>query len=174
LKDQVFSKEFKIEISMEKQSYLQHWSDNMVILSILSSYKTTCSSPEIKKTKGENFIQVSFSPDFSRFKEKTFSKDFMKLIERRLNDISGCNPKLNVYFNGNKIKVNNLKDYGKLLFEDSNSFLYKKLNEHWELLIGPSLKENEFTQLSFVNSIATIQGGTHVNTILYSILKLIS
>jgi DNA topoisomerase II len=97
----------------------------------------------------------------------------MKLIERRLNDISGCNPKLNVYFNGIKIQVNHLKDYGKLLF-DSKSFFYKKLNEHWELLIGPSLKENEFTQLSFVNSIATIHGGTHVNTILYSVIKLIS
>eukprot|EP01080_Neovahlkampfia_damariscottae_P000190 gene190-4436_t len=165
----IFSKEFKIEIQYGLKNYKQIWRDNMKI----------CNEPIIneEKKKKEEYLKVSFTPDFKRFNKKEknlFTKDFFKLIERRLIDISGCNSKLQIYFNDQRIQIQNLKEYAKLIFEQDTNYLYKKLNENWEIIIGSSLKDNEFKQISFVNSISTIHGGTHVNSILYPLIKLIS
>lgn len=36
-------------------------------------------------------------------------------------------------------------------------------NDHWEVIV--SVSDSEFKQVSFVNSICTFRGGTHVNMI---------
>lgn len=124
--------------------------------------------PKIENVKSEDeYIKVSFSPDYKMFNVKGFDENFMNLLKRRIYDISAINPELKVFLDGKKIKVTNFKDYSKLYFEDK--FLYKKF-DRFELSIGAS---NEFNHLSFVNSICTTAGGTHLNSVTNQIVKLI-
>lgn len=125
-------------------------------------------NPKIEDVKSEDeYIKVSFSPDYNKFSVQGFDENFINLLKRRIYDVSAINPELKVYLNGKKIKITNFKDYSKLYFQDN--FLYKKFDK-FELAIGSS---NEFNHLSFVNSICTSSGGTHLNSVVNQIIKLI-
>jgi DNA gyrase/topoisomerase IV subunit B len=54
-----------------------------------------------EKEKNKEYIKICFLPD-DKFFKKTNIND---IILKRLYDISGCNPKLSVYFNDNKIQI---------------------------------------------------------------------
>lgn len=87
-------------------------------------------------------------------------------------DLSGVvNKRVSVYFNKQKINITDFKDYcGYYLkgmtqkddTEEGVKVAYMS-NERWEVMVGAS--EGEFHQVSFVNSICTIRGGTHVEYI---------
>lgn len=45
-----------------------------------------------------------------------------------------------------------------------SSVVFEQVNERWEIAFA-SAPEQQFTQVSFVNSISTIKGGTHVDSV---------
>ena len=74
--------------------------------------------------------------------------------------------KVKVTLNGNPIPINGFEDYVKLYMEiEENKDLpiIKYSCNNWEVVISHS--DGQFNQVSFVNSICTTNGGSHVNYI---------
>ncbi|CAD8071108.1 unnamed protein product [Paramecium sonneborni] len=73
---------------------------------------------------------------------------------------------IDVYLNVKKIGINNFKDYAQL-YGINGKFAYSFQNK--PVLISSS--DGQFGWVSFVNSINTIRGGTHVNYIVDQIVE---
>ncbi|KAK8255374.1 DNA topoisomerase II [Phyllosticta capitalensis] len=162
----IFSTEFSLETADSKthQKYKQTWTDNM----------GKCNKAKITSHKGESYTKVTFKPDFAKFKMSGIDNDFEALAKRRVYDIAGTTKGLKVYLNGDRIKVKNFKEYMKMYTkaikteqgsssDTQDVILTDNPNERWE--IGFAVSDGAFSQVSFVNSIATTSGGTHVNYI---------
>lgn len=124
----------------------------------------------------EDFTKITFIPDFRRFGMQELEKDTFELFRKRVYDLSGVvNKKVSVYLNGIKIKVTGFKDYcsfymkGMTLKESEEVKVAYTAQDRWELLVGAST--GDFYQVSFVNSICTTRGGTHVDSILNKICE---
>ncbi|KAI9169979.1 hypothetical protein LWI28_020463 [Acer negundo] len=150
----IFSTEFVIETADGKRlkKYKQVFSNNM----------GKKSEPAITKCKqGENWTKVSFKPDLSKFSMTHLEDDVLGLMKKRVVDIAGCLGKtVKVELNGQRVPVKSFEDYVDL-YPKSNARFHEKVNDRWEICV--SLSEGQFQQVSFVNSIATIKGGTHVD-----------
>ena len=163
----VFSIRFTLETadSRSKQKYIQTWTDNMSHMGKAS----------IVANKGDDFTKVTFTPDFKRFKMQGIDDDFEALVKRRVYDLAGTCRGVKVWLNGERIKVNNFKKYMEMYTKairrenggetgDSTSeIITESPDVRWE--IGFAVSDGSFQQVSFVNSIATTLGGTHVNYI---------
>lgn len=124
--------------------------------------------------------------------------DLMLLFYRRALDISGIGlsrtekgktiqqKPIEVIFNGELIPINSFSQYMKLFTEHSNSLQtpenkemknifdksITKINDRWEVGIIPS-PTGSHEHISFVNSVWTSRGGTHVNHITNQCVKYI-
>jgi DNA topoisomerase-2 len=83
----------------------------------------------------------------------------VEMIRKRLIDIAACNPQLRVQFNAEKFRFRSFKEYADLYVE--GGFFEK--SENWEIVVAPS--NVGYQTISYVNSIETKDGGTHVNFI---------
>ena len=150
----IFSKEFTVETCDGKKVFLQTFTDNM-------SKRT---KPSIKARR-RGFTQISYIPDFSRFGMKGIDDESILMIEKRLYDIAACNTLLKITFNGDVIKFKSFKEYE----EHYTSPVFFEQSEHWKIGIGHS--KAGFNAVSFVNSVETKDGGTHVNYIAWQITQ---
>jgi DNA topoisomerase II len=55
------------------------------------------------------YIIVSFKPDFKGF--NMFDDDIMALLKKHTYDLSGCLKGIEVYFNGERVRVRNFKEF---------------------------------------------------------------
>ncbi|KAI8571649.1 hypothetical protein RHMOL_Rhmol01G0136100 [Rhododendron molle] len=160
----IFSTEFVIETADGKRQkkYKQVFSNNM----------GKKSEPIITKCKGgENWTKVSFKPDLAKFNMTHLEDDVVALMKKRVIDIAGCLGKtVKVELNGQRVPVKSFLDYVNLYLQSASKGrpdplprIAEKVNDRWEICV--SLSEGQFQQVSFVNSIATIKGGTHVDYI---------
>ncbi|KAK6525539.1 DNA topoisomerase 2 [Arthrobotrys megalospora] len=167
----IFSTEFTLETAEKKskQKYKQVWRNNM----------KKCEKATIKPTaKAEEYTKVTFKPDLEKFGMTEIDDHFEALVRRRVYDLAGCCRDLKVYYNGDQIKIKDFKAFmqlhvdsihrakqeaGAILDLDSKPPvpLYERVNDRWE--IGFAVSDGTFQQVSYVNSIATTSGGTHVN-----------
>ncbi|RZC81985.1 hypothetical protein C5167_044563 [Papaver somniferum] len=158
----IFSTEFTIETAdgKRKKQYKQVFSNNM----------GTKSEPIITKCKAsDNWTKVTFKPDLAKFNMTHLEADVVALMKKRVIDIAGCIGKtVKVELNGDKIPIKSFGDYVKLYMDSAAknrgqapSSYVEKVNDRWEVCV--SLSEGQFQQVSFVNGIATIKGGTHVD-----------
>ena len=79
--------------------------------------------------------------------------------------------KLNVYLNGDKLKVNDFKSYLALFDAISTPEVFEKIGNDWEVGVGCNMDGGGFQQISFVNAIATTKGGGHVDYITNLLIK---
>lgn len=168
----VFSTKFTLECqdAANGKRYKQTWTNNM----------TKMEKAKITANKTADFVKVTFRPDFKRFgMEDGIDDDLEALIHRRVYDMAGTNDGLKVFLNGEQLKVNFQKYcemYAKAIAKDRDDpaegekpaaasviFEDKKAHRHWQ--VGFTVSDGTFQQVSFVNSIATTVGGTHVNYI---------
>ena len=122
----------------------------------------------------EDYTKITFLPEYKRFHMKELEDDMCVLFRKRVYDLAGVlGKKISVYVNENKIKITNFKDYCSLYMKgftqkDSEEVLVAYLNQpRWEVMVGAS--QGDFYQVSFVNSICTSRGGTHVDLIVNKI-----
>jgi DNA topoisomerase-2 len=128
-------------------------------------------------------------------------KNSKLLFQRRVIDIAGCLPSISVSLNGEVIDVKSFVDYiklysrsfekmaatvdaGAIIADDgsaveakpaaenvpASNIFYAKVNDRWEIGVIPS-PSSTFESISFVNSIWTSQGGTHVNHVVNQVVE---
>lgn len=149
----IFSTRFEVVTADGKNKFSMCWTNNMK--------KHT--SPEISKSN-THFTKITYTPELSRFGMTQISDDDLKIIEKRVYEIAGCNPKLNISFQGKKIAIHSFQDYCKMYLDKDSVFLYEE-NKDWQ--VGVSISMNgSFQQVSYVNSVYTYDGGSHCNYIL--------
>ena len=151
----VFSHTFVVECadSERRKELSVTWKKNM----------TTKSEAKVKMyTKGSDFTRVTFFPDFPRFGMTGFDQDILDLFTKRVYDMSGITRAgVKVYINGTLVPVKTFRDYMDLYLKNSDKpKLFETVSDRWQ--IGFTFSEGLFNQVSFVNSICTSKGGTHV------------
>jgi len=184
----IFSTEFTVETADKNtmQIYTQTWKNNM----------TVAGKPKIKDMKKpQEYTKISFKPDLEKFHMESLDEDILGVLRRRVYDIAGTVRDINVSLNGTTLKIRSFKHYVEMYVkaldakkaengesaEDEGqkkpTLIYKKIEDpkskgRWEIAFGVS--DSSFNQISFVNSIATTSGGTHVDYISNQIVDRIS
>lgn len=160
----VFSKKFIVETADKsvKKKFTQVYENNM----------SKKDKPKISDYSGQDYTRVTFWPDFAKFGMTKLDDDIAGLMMKRAYDLAGAtNKKCKVILNGKQLPIKSFEDYAALYFGSSSTtaengpppLIYERCHERWEVAI--SLSEGQFSQVSFVNSINTIKGGTHVTHI---------
>jgi len=144
----IFSTSFRIQTADGKKSFDQTFMNGM-------SEKT---EPKIKNSD-KHYTEITYVPDYKFFGMSGLSEIYLKLIKKRLVEIAACNNNLKINFNGEKIRFRNFKEYAELFVADP---FYERSGK-WEIAVAPS--SNGFQTISYVNSIETKDGGTHVYAI---------
>lgn len=153
----VFSKLFEIETADGSNKLSIYWQDNMQSHSLAKVVKTV-----------QHYTRVTYTPDFERFGMDCLNDDSLKLIEKRVYEVAGCNPNLNVFFNGKKIQMSSFKDYCNMYIPDDGILLYDE-NKDWQVGLSVSPSGN-FSHVSYTNGSYTWDGGTHCDYILNQII----
>ena len=162
----VFSTEFTLETQDTRQGkkYIQTWTDNM----------TKMGKAKILTGKGDDYTKVTFKPDFAKFGMEGIDDDFEALVKRRVYDLAGT-AGVAVKLNGTRIPIRNFRKYMEMYTKairlergdegpaPKDEIITCSPDPRWE--IGFAVSDGSFQQVSFVNSIATTSGGTHVNYI---------
>lgn len=180
----VFSTEFHLECqdSENGKRYKQTWTENMQKMG----------KAKITSSKSSDFTRVTFKPDYNRFgMPEGIDDDLEALLLRRVYDMAGTVRGIKVYLNGEQIKLKDFKAYCDLYAKSiakerseeeggtpTCTVEMDKDKSHPEWEVGFTVSDGSFQQISFVNSIATTSGGTHVNyiadQITASLLKVIN
>ena len=149
----IFSILFKVETADGKKKFEMEWTNNM---KKHSKEKITSTS--------KHFTRITYIPELSRFGMKEISDDDIRIMEKRVYEIAGCNPKLTIFFQGKKIMINSFKDYCNMYLDESNPLIYIE-NKDWQVGVALSTTGN-FQHVSYVNSVYTYDGGQHCNYII--------
>lgn len=163
----IYSVKFTLETadSRQKKKYKQTWTDNM----------SKMGQADITANKGDDFTKITFFPDFAKFGMTGMDDDFEALVKRRVYDLAGTCKGVSVKLNGSRLPVRSFKRYmemytkaikkerGDEAANDTSDIICEAPDPRWE--IGFAVSDGSFQQVSFVNSIATTSGGTHVNYI---------
>ncbi|ORX47390.1 type II DNA topoisomerase [Piromyces finnis] len=165
----IFSTEFIVETSDKHagKKFKQVFNDNM----------SKKSKPKLTNATKDDFTKITFKPDLKKFGMEKMDEDFEALLLKRVYDIAGCVSGVKVYLNDERIKIKNFKDYCQMYINSTKkeseendlgnmpnqnqNIIYERVNERWEVAF--SMSDGQFQQVSFVNSICTVKGGTHVN-----------
>jgi len=148
--------------SKRGKKFHMEWNDNMM----------TRHEPEITKVKAkEDWTKITFAPDFAKFGMRELDDDTLALMCKRVYDIAGCNSAIKVKLNGKLIPMKSFENYVELYFKGRDQpHVFKKFSDRWEVCVSLS-ESGEFQQVSFVNSICTTRGGTHVKYITEALAK---
>ena len=150
----IFSEEFVIETcdGSRKLRYKQVFKNNMM----------ETGKPKITACKAtDNWTCITFKPDFSKFYMVELEEDTVKVMQRRVYDIAASlGKKVKVFLNGSRVPVKGFEDYVRMFLPEGSECVHAKVGDRWEVCVAPS--EGQFQQMSFVNSIATTRGGTHI------------
>lgn len=146
----IFSRVFRVKTCDGKKEFSQKFVDNM----------TDREEPAVVKAKSrKGYTEIAFMPDFERFEMETIDEDHMMMLQKRVIDLAACNPKLKVTFNNEDHSFKSFEEYCKLYAED---VIYVE-GSRWKIGVAPS--NGSMQQVSFVNSVETSDGGTHVDYI---------
>jgi DNA topoisomerase-2 len=157
----IFSTEFIIDIVNKGIRYYQ----------VVKNNNSDISEPTIYECDSDNYTSISFIPDFEKLSlnELVFNST-LSLIYKRLFDVTGLFPDLNVSINDVVLPKLNFINYARKYFDGVKLVEYK--TENWNLVLGAGAFK-KFIQISFVNSIHTSKGGEHVKYIMKQITNYI-
>lgn len=181
----IFSRKFVVETgdSASGLRYKQVWRDNM----------RERGEPEISPlAPGESdFTRVSFAPDLAKFGLEKLTPGMVRVLRKRVVDVAGCLSDVDVTLNGKKLPIAGFESYIQAFrhattlsassadtadattsgatddpatdadVADSVDYIYSRVNKRWQIGVLPS--DIGFVQVSFVNGMSALRGGTHVN-----------
>jgi DNA topoisomerase-2 len=150
----IFSTWFRVRTADGKKAFEQVFTDNM---------RSRSAAKIIDWKKG--FTEISFDPDLSRFGLSSIDQDHLDLMRKRCINLAACNPDLTVWFNDTKYRFKSFKEYCALYGE---GMVYEE-SGRWKIAITAS--GGSFEQVSFVNSVETKDGGTHVDHAISPVLE---
>ena len=153
----IFSKRFEVETlcHINEKKYKQVFTNNM-------SEKT---KPKIKTSSSKPYTSITWLPDYNRFNMPDgLSDDIKSLIARRVYDIAGITDKsTKVYFNDKLLDIKTFEKYVELYLPPDTKPISEEV-DGWHI-VATSSSDDTFEQVSFVNGIHTVRGGTHVEYI---------
>ncbi|PWN44138.1 putative DNA topoisomerase II [Ceraceosorus guamensis] len=178
----IYSKEFVVETADKERElkYKQVFTDNM----------SKAGKPKITKNSGgkQEYTSITFKPDFERFKMSGIDADTESLLRKRVYDMAGTVKDCKVFLNGERLKVKSFKQYVEMYVKAINelsgepkvdengdeianapakqTIIYDQQEDKgrlWEVAFAVS--DGQFRHCSFVNHIATIKGGRHVDMV---------
>ena len=141
----VLSTNFKVESCDGKRKLTQEFWNGM----------RERSEPKIKDSN-KNGTKITFSPDYAFFKLSNLDTDHYLKIQKKVIDAAANNLNIKFYFNGELLKFKSFDDYIALY----SDVYFSDNTDDWKVGISES---DGFEQISFINSVETYQGGTHVN-----------
>ena len=153
----IFSKKFTISTCDGKNKFYQEFTNNM--------HDRT----KVKITNGSRgYTEISYIADFKRFQMSKIDNYSYLMFFKRCLDVAACNTKLTVKFTKIEnekstaftLKFKNFSEYIKLY--NNPEFFYEE-SKDWK--IGFAKSDSGFTNVSFVNSVNTKNGGSHVDYI---------
>uniref|UniRef100_A0A0N4ZF54 DNA topoisomerase 2 n=1 Tax=Parastrongyloides trichosuri TaxID=131310 RepID=A0A0N4ZF54_PARTI len=163
----IYSKKFTV-VAMDcnvGKKFTQTWYDNM----------SRCDEPIIEDIKCydglEDYTEVSFIPDLEKFKIEHFDDDVINILKKRAYDMAGTCDDVQVFFNNEMLNVSNFEEYVKIHLTENKEMLKKFKCDRWEIFVTES--SHGFHQVSYVNNIATLNGGTHVDYVTDQIISII-
>lgn len=118
----------------------------------------------LNETKNPSGTVVIFSPDFSRFDCNEITETDIQILKNQIETLSVIYQKIDFSFNGQKI-IGNFKKYAKSYDE------FGIITENDSYLMALCRSEDGFRHISYVNSIHTKAGGTHVEFIMEELAK---
>jgi DNA topoisomerase-2 len=185
----ILSTEFTVEIADAKsgKQFKQVFQNNM---------KDTA-APVIAAlpTGSGSWTKITFRPDLPKFGLKILDAHTLALMRRRVFDVAACccDANITVTLNGDAIPIKRFDDYIQMhdlgfpvsqaldaAAAENNqppaSRFVTSTNSQWTIAVRaiPADSDSEAVQVSFVNSIATLRGGTHVAYISDQIARYVS
>jgi DNA topoisomerase-2 len=158
----IYSKRFVIETvdSERKLKYVQVFEKNMSLKH----------PPVISKCSSKPYTKIEFIPDLERFGlERLDSDDTLLYMKKRVFDATACTGKtVTVYLDDRKLDCKSLEKYVGYYLGSMVEKVYEEVNDRWELVIAVS-PDQKFDQMSFVNGVATIKGGKHVDNVVTTV-----
>jgi len=152
----IFSTKFIVETADGKKKYRQSFTNN------LSKKNKPTISPS-----NRNYTRITYFPDFDKFGLSEVTDEIQSILLKRTIDISAYIPNVKVYYNSKLIPIKSFKDYIKMFGDEIAT---ETITDRWEIAIAKTQIDN-FQQVSMVNGVSTIYGGTHVNYVTNQIIN---
>lgn len=158
----IFSKRFSVSTCDGKNRLDQVFSNNMHDRTKASVYPAN-----------RGFTEISYEPDLKRFGMDQIDDTSLLIMFKRCLDVAACNNKLTVVFNWVErdektrtytLRFKSFEEYIKLY---SQEFFYEE-SKDWKIAFAKA--DGGFTNVSFVNSVQTKDGGTHVEYIVNQLI----
>jgi DNA topoisomerase-2 len=148
--------------------YVQEVRNNMADLSPPTVTKVA------KTTKP--YTKITFLPDYARLgMPEGLTPEMTRVFAKRTMDICGTTEwpgrKLTVSWNTVPVPIHSFSKYIQCFtVADMGSLKYDKSGDRWEFAVALS-EDQSFHQISYVNGIATMRGGRHVDLIVNQIVE---
>lgn len=141
----VLSSKFRVETCDGKKCFTQVYLDGMNVI-----------KDPVIKDDSRNRTRITFTPDYQYFKLPGLTEGNKLRMIKKVVDAAACNLNVKFYVDSERILIRDFDDYIALYAEEFVS----DSTPDWK--VGISASEG-FEQISFVNSVETYQGGTHVD-----------
>ncbi len=155
----IFSSRFKVETGQNGIKYTQIWENNM----------NKVGKPKIEESDWTGTI-ITYTPDYERFGLTGLDEGTEKIIHKRVLDLAATQDTVQVYYNGKKIPSTFEKYVDFYLGPKKENPRVFVRTDSWDVVFACN-KVGKFTQVSFVNGIPTLGGGTHVNHVVDPLVK---
>jgi DNA topoisomerase-2 len=164
----IFSRFFEVETvdRRRKVVYTQRYEDNMSVV-----HPPVLAAAAASRKPGTT---VRFLPDYARFgMSDGLSEDMRALMVRRVHDATAVtDPEVAVFLDGEKLAAKSFERYVDLYLGDrgEQGRVYERVADGWELAAALSDGAG-LQQVSFVNGVATLRGGKHVDHVVQQLCR---
>ena len=141
----VYSKSFTCQTCDGKTQMTVSFTDN-------ANVYTTSS-----KRSNKNGTIIRFLPDLERFGLTTIDETHISIIKQRLFILSVAYPEIDFFFNGEKIKFKNQKQFADMFGE-----MYELIPFNNGFIAYYPATSDEFTHFTVINGQVVKKGGTHI------------